>query len=69
MICGNHDQDNVSDDSDRKEDAIENHSKYHLSDLIGNLIILSLFKLVFIDQENQNEEDLAISSNDKSKQI
>lgn len=34
MVCGAHYQDHMSDDSDRKEDAIENHSKYHSSDLI-----------------------------------
>lgn len=37
MICGSHVPDNASEESDRKEDAIENHSKYHSSDLVGKL--------------------------------
>lgn len=33
MMCGNHYQEHASDDSDHKEDAVENYSKYHSSDL------------------------------------
>lgn len=43
MICGAHYQEHISDDSDRKEDALENHSKYHSSELL--------------EQENQNEDE------------
>ena len=43
MVWGAHYQEHMSDDSDRKEDAIENHSKYHSSDLL--------------EQENQNEDE------------
>lgn len=53
MICGSHYQEAVSDESDRKEDAMENHSKYHSSDIP--------------DQENRDEEDDQNGGSERNK--
>lgn len=53
MICGTHYQEHVSDDSDRKEDAMENHSKYPSSDMP--------------DPETNNQEDEGEASGDPNK--
>lgn len=53
MICGSHYQEHVSDESDRKEDAMENHSKYHSSDIP--------------DQDNQNDDEEAAQMIEKNK--